>query len=212
MSWPLNAVNAHASAANEVSAGAADHCRPQPDRAQPGEVTALVVELEARSLRTGNDVPDCLGARDDRLDGRLESREVARTADRTEHASFAVEIDALGDIRPGEPHETLPEVSVRLVPGGNYCGIGSQAASIQRQRALAIEVMKVGHGAIVSSQHANSSSDPSQLSNPGDLLGHGTSHGRTRDHAVHQRAPGWPPGNHRVGASRMSIAPLPEGT
>ncbi|MEU6839079.1 hypothetical protein ABZ941_27930 [Streptomyces rubiginosohelvolus] len=100
----------------------------------------------------GNDVADRLGARDDGFDGRLESREVALTADRAEHASLAVEIDMLDNIRRGKPHETLPEAPVRLVPSGNYCGIGSQAADIPRQRVLAVEVMQVdGHGAIVSS-------------------------------------------------------------
>ncbi|GGW58989.1 hypothetical protein GCM10010503_40140 [Streptomyces lucensis JCM 4490] len=35
--------------------------------------------------------------------------------------------------------------------GGNYCGIGDQAAGIPRQRALAVEVLQVdGHGAILS--------------------------------------------------------------
>jgi hypothetical protein len=61
------------------------------------------------------------------------------------------------------------------VPGGNYYGIGSQAAGIQRQRVVAIEGMEVdGHGAIVSPQQANRELGPSQLSNPVNLPGHST--------------------------------------
>ena len=75
--------------------------------------------------------------------GRLESREVTRTPDRAQHAGLPVEVEAFGDVRPGEPHEALPEVPVRLVPCFGYCGISSLATDIQRQRVFAVEVMEL---------------------------------------------------------------------
>lgn len=112
-------------------------------------VTALVVELEACRLGTGNDLANCAGIRDHRLKGSLELREVTQAPERTEHATLAVVIEALSEIRPGELHKALPEVPIRLVSGGNYCSIGGQVTGSERQRVFAVNVMQgESHGAI----------------------------------------------------------------
>lgn len=56
--------------------------------------------------------------------------------DSAEHAGLAVEVERLGNVRPGKPHETFPEVPVRFVPCLDYRHVSAQATDIQRQRRV----------------------------------------------------------------------------